>query len=324
MEEKLVSVIIPAYNAAQFLSRSVESARKQTWKNIEILVTDDGSADRTAEIARELEKKDARVRLVTKENGGVSSARNCGLAHASGEYVTFLDADDALAEDMIRELCGVLEKSGADFAGCQFGDREELGEGSGAVTVLTGPEIVRGAILQSDTRVWSKIFRREKLSGEKFSEDLTIGEDMLFLLSIVRPDTRYALLDRKDYYYYVNPQGAMERGFCPSYFDEITCWQQAEARIREKMPDLYKEQGVRARLASIRAVSICLVAGKLSKLPPEERKGYADRIRSMQEELRELLGVPGMKEYLPKGYGVKTALLVRSAKLYFAAAGKRK
>ena len=147
---------------------------------------------------------------------------------------------------------------------------------------------------------------------------------MLFLLSIVRPDTRYALLDRKDYYYYVNPQGAMERGFCPSYFDQITCWQQAEARIREKMPDLYKEQGVRARLASIRAVSICLVAGKLSKLPPEERKGYADRIRSMQEELRELLGVPGMKEYLPKGYGVKTALLVRSAKLYFAAAGKRK
>ena len=79
MEEKLVSVIIPAYNAAQFLSRSVESARKQTWKNIEILVIDDGSADRTAEIARELEKKDARVRLVTKENGGVSSARNCGM-----------------------------------------------------------------------------------------------------------------------------------------------------------------------------------------------------------------------------------------------------
>lgn len=322
MEEKRVSVIIPAFNAEKYLSRAVASALDETWHNLEILVIDDGSSDRTAQTARQFEEKDARVRVFTKENGGVSKARNFGLSRASGEYVTFLDADDALAENCIRELCGVLEETGADFAGCQYGNMDELGEGSGKITVLSGNDIVTKALLQSDTRVWSKLFRKECLSGKTFREGLSIGEDMLYLLQLITPDTRYALLDRKNYFYYINPQGAMKKGFRPSFFDEIACWQQAEEIIRENMPDIYEKPEVCAQISSIRAVSICLVAGKLSQIPSSARKEYAPRIASMQEELRQLLRVPGMKEYLPKGYGVKTALFVRSPGLYFAAVSR--
>ena len=92
--EELVSVIIPAFNAARFLERTIISAQNQTHRNLEIIVVEDGSTDGTQHVAAAMADSDPRIKVIEKSNGGVASARNVGLAQARGEYVAFLDADD--------------------------------------------------------------------------------------------------------------------------------------------------------------------------------------------------------------------------------------
>ena len=94
MDEKLVSVIIPAYNIEDYIGRCLDSVLSQTYKNLEIIVIDDGSSDRTGEILDDYEKKNHRMKVIHKENGGVSSARNIGIDRANGDYIGFVDGDD--------------------------------------------------------------------------------------------------------------------------------------------------------------------------------------------------------------------------------------
>lgn len=104
----LVSVIIPAFNAERFLADAVGSVLRQTWTRVEVIIVDDGSTDRTAEVAERLAAADERVRIVRKENGGPSSARNSGVAIARGEFVCFLDADDLYLPDKIERQLAFL------------------------------------------------------------------------------------------------------------------------------------------------------------------------------------------------------------------------
>ena len=100
MMEKLVSVIIPAYNIERYISRCLDSIMAQTYNNLEIIVIDDGSKDQTAEILDDYQKRDSRIIVVHKENGGVSSARNNGLDIATGDYISFVDGDDLIESNM--------------------------------------------------------------------------------------------------------------------------------------------------------------------------------------------------------------------------------
>lgn len=106
--EKVVSVIIPVYNVEEFIFKTVKSVMDQDYKNIEIILVDDGSPDNSAKIIDELAKKDDRIIYVHKDNGGVSSARNVGLRMASGEYVTFIDGDDWVEPNYISILWKVI------------------------------------------------------------------------------------------------------------------------------------------------------------------------------------------------------------------------
>ena len=115
---KRVSVIIPAYNAAAFLQRTVECAAKQTYKNLEIIIVDDGSTDDTAVIARHCAEKFDNIKYYYKKNGGVASARNYGIEIAQGYYVAFLDADDLWHPSKIASQVSALEQSGENVAAC--------------------------------------------------------------------------------------------------------------------------------------------------------------------------------------------------------------
>lgn len=130
----LVSVLMPAYNAARYLSQSVESVRCQTFVDWELIVIDDGSEDETAEIAKRFAVSDARVRVISQENGGQASARNSGLAAARGDLIAFLDADDLWVCDKLERQIAVMEKTDADLIytdGEFFCDDGELSENDG-------------------------------------------------------------------------------------------------------------------------------------------------------------------------------------------------
>ena len=94
MEKDLISIIIPVYNVEKYLKECVDSVRKQTYKNLEIILIDDGSKDNSGKLCDELAKEDNRIKVIHKENGGLSDARNVGIENATGEYIQFIDSDD--------------------------------------------------------------------------------------------------------------------------------------------------------------------------------------------------------------------------------------
>ena len=348
MDQDRISIITPFWNAESTLAVCIESVLLQTWADWELLLVDDGSDDGSPDIADSYAETDPRIRVIHTENRGVSTARNEGLKMASGEFATFLDADDRMAPEMLKTLYAVLQKTGADIAGCGFhtftdwgrmspeerepGDAEqeesaapEETEGKApAVETVTAEEFVRNRLLFSDTRIWSKLFRKNILGGASFRNDLTIGEDMLFLLSLMEDAHSIAITDEKLYYYYVNPKGAMEKPFEKSYMDQILCWDTAAHWIGGHMPEILQDEASAAQLAAVQCVSVMLVAGKLARLSPEQRKNFQKETEQAGARLKEYLKVKGVYAALPAGYRIKTSMFSRFPQFYFKSYGAYK
>ena len=116
----VISVIVPVYKVEKFLDRCINSIIQQTFTNLEIILVDDGSPDRSGEICDEWKMKDKRIRVIHKENGGLSDARNKGLDVATGDYVAFIDSDDWIDPDMFQLLYDATQKYQADIAECSW------------------------------------------------------------------------------------------------------------------------------------------------------------------------------------------------------------
>lgn len=115
---KLISIIVPVYMAEKYLNRCIESILCQTYKNFELILVDDGSPDTSGDLCDYWAGQDSRVKVIHKENGGASSARNCGLKIAKGKYIAFVDSDDWLEPNMYEQLYKLLEENKAQMAIC--------------------------------------------------------------------------------------------------------------------------------------------------------------------------------------------------------------
>lgn len=325
-----ISVIIPVYNASGFLADCLQSVAGQTWTVLEVLLIDDGSTDDSACICRSFCEKDSRFRLLQKENGGVSSARNLGLEKASGDYIAFVDADDWLCPEMLEHQAECLEKDGSDMAMCGF---QEAGEAerrqflsdceTGGISQIKKtdeklPEhmsmsvetYVADYLLAGNTRCWSILFRKEILQKVRFQEGLTIGEDLLFLIDLLPALKRVSLIKTREYCYYINDEGAMFSGFRPAYMDQITCWQQA----REKIKLLYPAYTAKADISLFQAA--LLTAGKLALLPAEERRAMTDYTEACRKAAGEAARDRMVRRGLPAGYQLKGLLFLLAPSLY--------
>ena len=116
---ELVSIVVPIYNTEQYISKCIESLINQTYKNLEIILIDDGSTDNSFNICKKYQKEDERIKLFHKENGGVSSARNYGIKKATGEYICFCDSDDYYSLEALTIMTDTIRDSNADL--CCFG-----------------------------------------------------------------------------------------------------------------------------------------------------------------------------------------------------------
>lgn len=122
-----ISVIIPVYKVEKYLSKCVDSVLSQTYKNLEVFLVDDGSPDNCGKICDEYAKKDERVKVIHKQNGGVSSARNAGLEVCTGDYITFVDSDDWIEPTYVEELYNAIKKYDCDVSVCGFNEVNEDG-----------------------------------------------------------------------------------------------------------------------------------------------------------------------------------------------------
>lgn len=225
-ENILVSVIIPVYQTEKYLWRCVESVRKQSYKDLEILLIDDGSTDKSPAICDNLALLDKRVKVVHKANGGISSARNEGLKIAKGDYVTFLDSDDFLQEHFIKYLLFLCRKHKAQMAACK------LYSGSGSdfkgISMKGNAEVFdkKKAFLSRKFKsgVVGKLYKRELLEGLYFpvSDHFNYEDEALSYRFLYRSD-RAVLSAKPLYYYYKNTESTTrkENHYKPMDFYEV-------------------------------------------------------------------------------------------------------
>ena len=206
MNKPTLSVIVPVYNSEEHLCGCIDSLINQTISGIEIILINDGSTDRSGEICDEYASRDAHVRVIHKENGGVSSARNAGLDAACGEWIGFVDSDDTVISDMYEYMLGVAETHGAELVQCaMFFDTKDESR------VILSPDgnIVADGIGRLDGRFFAhfsgssccKIYKRELVSNVRFDSELTIGEDMRFNLDALVRAQRTVLATKPKYRY---------------------------------------------------------------------------------------------------------------------------
>ena len=151
-EKPLISVVVPVYNVAKYLKKSIESIVNQTYTNLEIILVDDGSKDESGDICEDYSLKDSRIIVIHKPNGGLSDARNAGIKQAKGEYITFVDSDDTIDYDMIEFLYDLILKFNTKMSICC---QTEIFENTNKKNVignneklkLTGKECIRRMIL---------------------------------------------------------------------------------------------------------------------------------------------------------------------------------
>lgn len=173
----LVSVIMPAFNAAKYLAQSIDSVRCQSFGNWELIVIDDGSEDNTLEIAQSLSRTDARIKVISQPNGGQASARNAGLKAAQGDLIAFLDADDLWVCDKLARQIATMEDKGADliFSDGEFvSDDGELDAAAGFAIVpgrTEGAEMFRLLFERNRIATLSVLLKASALNGEAFDPE---------------------------------------------------------------------------------------------------------------------------------------------------------
>lgn len=203
-----VSIIIPVYNGEKTIERCLLSIINQSSKMIEeIIVVDDGSIDRTSDIIRSLIEKDARIHLIQKKNGGVSSARNTGIHHAHGEYLMFVDGDDKIKKDLVENLIKSIDVYDMAIAGIELHQDSQISN-IGINTVLSDKSVmekygreVPGLLINGP---WSKLYRRSIIEKNKllFDETLSLGEDTVFAFQYLNYCTKVIFTSYCGYIYY--------------------------------------------------------------------------------------------------------------------------
>lgn len=178
--EKLVSIIIPVFNRETIVCKTIESVLAQTYRNLEIIIVDDGSTDNSYKECSAYAEKDNRIVLLKKKNGGVSSARNAGLEVLHGEYVFFLDSDDFIYDDAIEKLVRYAGEFSADII---QGNKENRSGNYIGVKKISYLEYLRTDIYVP--AVWGKLYKSEILRGVRFDETLIISEDVDFLFTLI-------------------------------------------------------------------------------------------------------------------------------------------
>lgn len=223
---KLLSVIIPVYNVESTILKSVDSVRQQTYQSLEILLIDDGATDASGQLCDVLAQRDTRIRVFHKANGGVCSARNVGLQHARGEYITFFDPDDILLLDTYERM---LTQQDADiiiggFMRIVNGKKLWALKSSSALemsAIEALDKMLRAQIFRGE--IWDKIYTRKVLKNIQFDISVTYAEDLLFNYQVFPQAEKIKFVPIYGYQYYMNPH-SVTINFSPkrlTYIDAI-------------------------------------------------------------------------------------------------------
>ncbi|MBQ3599721.1 MAG: glycosyltransferase family 2 protein [Lachnospiraceae bacterium] len=250
-----VSIIIPVYKAEKYIKRCVDSVLAQEYKDLEIILVDDGSPDNCNSICDDYARKDERVKVIHKKNEGVSKARNSGLEQITGDYVQFVDSDDYLKPQMTKMLVEAMEREQADLVVCGF--MEDNLNFSRISKMEEKPGIYKKEqILENITRnpyslhygvLWNKLFRAEHLKKHLyFQAHMNFGEDFIFNLHYLKYAKKIAVIEEPLYFYVRYNEDSLMYQQTKKKEELHMYMQYLEKRLLlfQKYRDFYKEEGL--------------------------------------------------------------------------------
>ncbi len=196
--EELISVIIPVYNVENYIEKCIYSVINQSYKNLEIILVDDGSTDKSGVLCDKYEKIDKRIKVIHKENGGLSSARNMGLDCANGEYIMFLDSDDFVETTILQELYSLCYKNNVEISICNYkyinNDKEEANDKEeNAEYIYDNIEKFHKMFFEGKFfwMAWGKLYKRRVFNNFRFKEN-QIYEDFYLIPRIILNTSKVA------------------------------------------------------------------------------------------------------------------------------------
>lgn len=231
---KSLSVILCAYNAESFLESAARSVLNQTFKDLELIIVNDGSCDETFAIASQLANDDPRVTVVNIENGGLANARNVGLSKAAGEYVAFFDADDTADDDCYETMLNAIERDGSDLCIAGYYHDTVLKDGTVSTVLFSEPdatyntreELFQGFVgLKSKFILdagWNKLYRRSIIAENNLKFPLgELFEDTAFVLSFLKISCKVTVLDKCFYHYMQRSSGSITKAYNPRKLGDL-------------------------------------------------------------------------------------------------------
>lgn len=243
-KELLVSVIVPVYNVKKYLKRCLDSIVGQTYKNLEIILVDDGSTDGSGEICDKYAEGDGRIRVIHGKNGGVSVARELGLEASRGEYIAFVDSDDIVASEYIEKMIFCANKYGAEIVSCGYKKiKNDVSARSvkkdGKIFQFDGVTALESLLYQKqfDSSLWNKIIKRELFGDVKF-HNLDMFEDLDIVCRLFLKSKKIVYMDSGLYYYRLRGESLMNGEFSNKNFVVLDVLERMKKSVMKQCPKL--------------------------------------------------------------------------------------
>ena len=299
-EAVLISVIIPVYNVKTYLQDCIESVLRQTYRNLQIILVDDGSTDASGEMCDQYAKKDSRITVIHKKNGGLSDARNVGIEYAQGEYIGFVDSDDWIDVDMYQKLLSLILETEADIAVCEaievYGDTY-YSRASNQKLLLADKQKALDILFEGNKykcHAWNKLYRKKLFSNIQFP----VGryyEDIFVMHLLYDHSNRIAFLDEGLYYYRQRENSIVHTLNVKAYMDllEAICLQY----------DFCKTEKQRNYISCTMLNTIVDIKNELfAKSDKQTIKLYNEQINRYYDACVKGKGIGGIKCLLKKQY----------------------
>ncbi len=311
-EQKMLSVIIPVYKVEEYLEKCVNSVRNQTYKNIEIILVDDGSPDKCPEICDRFAKEDDRITVIHKENGGQGSARNMGLDIAKGSYITFIDSDDYVDENMYEIMIEALERTDSDISFCGFYSHSGLRTVESTKIknehIWENAEQLLEALFKGEAigNPWNKVYKKELFSDIRFPEG--VAREDIYIMHTLYGKCCRAVHTGKCLYHYLIREGSSEhQDFDPKFLISIQIAENRREYIRVNFPNLlpYADHSCfGARLSAIKKI----VRSDCEKKFPDMLAELKKYIRDNQPDTNEYKKLKREILYFPFVYKIRMNL----------------
>lgn len=249
----LISIIVPVYNVEEYLNRCIDSILLQTYNNIEILLIDDGSLDKSSQICDEYMKKDKRIKVIHKKNGGLSDARNVGIDIARGKYITFIDSDDSVEKDLVEYLYKLVINFNTKMSICSHRVIFDEGKrikvlGNGKEEKLTSKECIKKMLYhkQVDTSAWAKLYNRNLFNDIRYPKGM-LFEDIGTTYKFFLKSRFIACGYLAKYNYYVRKNSIVTGKFSKRKLDLLKMTDMMGEEVLSIFPDL-KDAVLRRRV----------------------------------------------------------------------------